>query len=147
MQIRRGYAPAQRFFDPLAAPAEADLIDLVAFAEPETPWPGQIKHLRRPTVVLVGDDPGGPFGLGGPEAWQCTSKLSRWLRAVIIHGAGGEPEHYAAAVRAARKVGRAALIETTSAHALKWRARLDCPRTLMILPSVGAHPVTREPVA
>ena len=141
MAIRASMANSHGFMGPLAVPAEADLIDLVGIADPETPFPRQLKHSRRPTVVLLGDDPGLPDGMGGPDAWRCTEKLRRWVRAVLVHGAGGEAEHYAECVRAARKVGRVALIETTSRHAQAWARRLACPRTLLILPSMGPHPL------
>jgi hypothetical protein len=123
------------------------MIDVVAIADPSTPWPRQLKHSRRPTVVLLGDDPGTPDGMGGPDAWRCTVKLARWVRAVLVHGAGGAPEHYAEAVRACRKVGRVALIETTSRHAHAWVNRIGCPRTLLILPKTGPHPLAHAEAA
>ena len=147
MAIRARYASTHGFMGPLAVPAEQDLIDLVGIAEPEAPWPRQLKHSRRPTVVLVGDDPGVPNGMGGPDAWRCTAKLSRWARAVLVHGAGGEAEHYAAAVLACRKVGRVALIETTSRYAKAWADRIGCPRTLLILPTTGPHPLVHAEAA
>jgi hypothetical protein len=142
--MRRQLAPRHQFSAPLAAPAEANIIDLLAIADPATAWPRWMKHARKATAVLIGDDPGGPDGQGGPDAWQCLDKLSRWARAVIVHAAGGEPEHYAEAVRATLKVGRVAMIETTSTHAQAWSARMNCPRTLLILPRGGAHPVESD---
>jgi hypothetical protein len=139
--------PAMRFFTPLLSPAGCDAIDVVAMCATTAALPRQIKHSRRPTVVLVGDDPGTMDGIGGPDAWRCTSKLARWVHGVLIHAAGGEPEHYAEAVRMARAMGRVAFIETTSLHAPAWTARLGCKRTLLILPRDGAHPCRPREVA
>jgi hypothetical protein len=141
----RGNLPAShQFVRTLAAPAECDVIDMVGFADPRTPWPRAMKHTRRPTVVLLGDDPGAPAGLGGPEAWRCAASLSRWARAVLVHAAGGEPEHYAEATRAALCVGRVAMIETTAIHARAWAHRMNCRRTLLILPRDGLHPLPQN---
>jgi hypothetical protein len=142
--IRNGFAPSMQFMNPLAALAEGDVIDLLGIAIPAAAFPKHLKHSRRPMVTLVGDDPGTPEGMGGPDAWACAHRLSKWARAVIIHGAGGEREHYAAACQAALKVGRVAMIETTSMHAKAWAERLRCPHTLLILPKGGSHPVMAE---
>jgi hypothetical protein len=140
-EIRNSLASTHGFINPLAVPAEADIIDLVAIADPSTPWPKRIKLLRRPTVLMLGDDPGSPDGMGGPDAWRCLPQLKRWVRGVIVHGAGGQPEHYAEAVRAARRLGRVAMIESTSKHAVAWARSIGCPRTLLILPRGGLHPL------
>ncbi len=127
---------------PLATRAGADDLDLLAFEDTQARWPG--RHLRmsnRPTVCLVGDDPGCLEGQGGPDAWRCAEPLARWCAGAIIHASGGEPEHYSEAVRGALLLGRLALIETTSMHAQAWAERLACPTTLLILPSDGMHPI------
>ena len=54
---------------------------------------------------------------------------------------GGEADHYRSAVLATVAVQRLAFIETTSARAAEWAAFLGCPRTLLIIPPGGAHPV------
>ncbi len=146
-KIRDNLPPYFGFMGPLAAPAEGDVIDVLAIADPATPWPRHMKKSRTPTVALLGDDPGCEGGYGGPDAWACANKLGRWARAVLVHGAGGEAQHYAEATRAALKVGRVALIETTSANARAWALRLNCPRTLMILPRDGLHPISLEEMA
>ncbi len=139
---RRAALPASSLFvTPLAAAAEQDLINLVGIAEPRTPWPRQMRHTIAPTLCLIGDDPTGLDGLGGPDAWRCACKLGAWAQAVIVHGAGGEASHYEMAVQATFLMRRVVLIETTSLHAPAWAARIDCPRTLMILPNGGPHPL------
>ena len=95
----------------------------------------------RPAIVIIGDDPGNADGFGGPDHWRCTARLRRWTRAAFVHAAGAEPEHYSAAVMAARRVGRLTLIESTSKHALAWAERLACPRTTLLLPRTGQHPI------
>ena len=105
-----------------------------------------MRHTTRPTVLLVGDDPGGPNGLGGPDAWRCSSKVGIWAQAAVVHGAGGDPQHYRFAVAAALTFGRVVFIESTACHALAWADRIGCPRTLTILPRDGLHPVENKEV-
>jgi hypothetical protein len=128
----------------LIGPAGTDVIDVLFMIDPGMAWPKQIEWLRRPAVVVVGDDPGTCWGQGGADAWRCTSRLRRWTRAAMIHGAAAEPEHYAEVVRATLKVGRVALIETTSANVHGWAEALRCPRTLLVLPRGGLHPVPEK---
>jgi hypothetical protein len=133
---------AFRFIGPMLAAVIAHDLDVFAIGEPAARWPCRRARLSdRPTVALVGDDPGAARGLGGPGAWQCTAAIRRWCNAAIVHAAGGEPHHYREAVLAALLVGRVAFIETTSANAQAWAERLACPATLLILPREGAHPI------
>jgi hypothetical protein len=136
----RKYDPIKR----LIGPAGADVIDVCFLIDPGMAWPKEIELARRPCVVVLGDDPGTPGGQGGALAWRCTPRLRRWTRAAMIHGAAAEPEHYAEVVRATLKVGRVALIETTSANVPGWVDALRCPRTLLVLPRGGLHPVPEK---
>ena len=140
-RLRAGLPAGYGFVAPLVIPAENGAIDLVGITDFRTPWPKQMRETSHPTVLLIGDDPGGPNGAGGPDAWRCACKIGGWAQAVFVHGAGGEDEHYRAAVAAALKVSRVAFIETTSRHAAGWAERIGCPRTLLILPRTGPHPV------
>jgi hypothetical protein len=128
---------------PLFAAAAAGRIAVVQFLDPAAEWQtAEMKRLRRPVAVLVGDDP--DIGQGaalGPKGWAMARRLRYWARAVIVHGSGGEPDHYRAAVESAERYGRIALIETSSAKAPGWGAFLCCPRTLFIVPRDGVHPV------
>jgi hypothetical protein len=139
--LRERIPLAYHFVTPAALAAEHDVIDLVGFSDPKTPFPWSLNQTKKPTLVIVGDDPGLLLGLGGPNAWRCTERLRRWCRAVIIHAAGGEQEHYAIAVQGTVFAGRLALIETTSHHAAAWAERLACPHTLTIIPRQGQHPL------
>ena len=134
--------PQDSFLSALIGPGVADVIDVYFVGGPTAPWPKAVECPRRPTVVVIGDDPGTPNGFGGPDAWRCVNRLRRWVRATMVHGAGGEREHYAEAVRAALKVGRVAIIECTSGHAKAWRERINCDRTLLLIPRDGlVHPL------
>jgi hypothetical protein len=133
--------PDKQFIAPAAIAGETNAIDVVGFADPRAPFPWSLNQSARPTLIILGDDPGMALGLGGPDAWRCTERLRRWCRAVIVHAAGGEPEHYFMAVAGALAVERFALIETTTHHAAAWAERLACPQTLLIVPRTGPHPL------
>ncbi len=117
-RIRAGMPAGYQFMDPLSIPAETDVIDLVAIADPRTPWPRQMRDITSPTVLLIGDDPGSPNGLGGPDAWRCSHKIGQWAQAAIVHGSGGDAQHYRFAVTAALTFRRVVFIESTARHAL-----------------------------
>jgi hypothetical protein len=123
--------------------AAADLrVNIVFIVDPTSPWPGgTIKQATRPIVALVGGDQdiGGPDP--APRDWLCARRLRDWCHCAIVHGSGGEAEHYREAVRAAEFTGRCALIETTSARAPDWAEYLRPKRTLIITPAGGAHPI------
>ena len=65
-RIRMGLPVDYGFVAPLVIPAETGLIDLVGIADPRTPWPKQMRATTRPTVLLIGDDPGTPDGQRWP---------------------------------------------------------------------------------
>ena len=123
--------------------AMADLrVNVVFITNPASPWPGgTIKRSTRPIVALVGGD----RDIGGPDPqprdWLCARRLRDWCGCAIVHGAGGEPEHYREAVYAAEFTGRCALIETTSARAADWAEYLRPKHTLVIVSTGGAHPI------
>ena len=131
---------------PLFAAAAAGRIAVVQFAYPANIWPkAAMERLPRPAVALVGDD--ADHDATGPDGWAVSSGLRRWARAAVIHGAGGEHQHYRWAVAAALQFDRVAFVETTSARVVAWRAFLNCPRTFMIIPKSGPHPVAPAMVA
>jgi hypothetical protein len=125
----------------ITGPAGADVIDAVFLIDPGMAWPRDIERLRRPVVAIVGDDPGTPWGQGGAPAWRCTTRLRRWTRAAMLHGAAATPDHYSAVVQATLRLGRCTLIETTSANLEGWADALRCPRMLVVLPRGGLHPI------
>ncbi|MBR0682221.1 hypothetical protein GXW74_17150 [Roseomonas eburnea] len=72
-----------------------------------------------PLVVLVGADMP-PHA--GPSAIPQAEALMRWAGALIVHGAAGEPAHYAEAVRAALIKRRLLMVETATARQGEWAA-------------------------
>ena len=137
--------PKDRFSACLFAAADADAIDLLVLTEVAARWPARhVRLTERPTVALVGDDPGTPYGLGGPCAWRCAPALRSWRQAAIVHGAGGESAHYAEAIIAAHTIGRIVFVETTSANAPSWVDFLACETTLLIKPKDGPHPLDKR---
>ena len=135
--------PAGRDFnEPLVAAGGADLVDVLWLTEPNSQWPGsRLRRSARPTILVIGDDPGNPDGCGGPSEWRCAPCLDRWAQAAIIHASGGEAHHYAEGVRGALMKGTLAFIETTSRHAAAWAARMNCDTKLAIFPRDGLHPI------
>jgi hypothetical protein len=109
-------------------------------------WPAAtLARLRLPTVVLIGADIDGSDPDPPPERWICRNKLHAWARAAIVHGAGGEPEHYRLAVSAVERYRRLAFIECRSEHAPGWASLPWCVPPLVITPRDLAHPVATRP--
>ncbi len=126
---------------PLIRAAADRAVNLAIFADHTTPWEPRIDAFKKPTIVCISADPGWGLNGGGPADWVCTAALKRWARAVIIHAAAGEPEHYRAAGAPAAMHHRVALVETSTAHAAAWGAALRCTNSLLIWPRGGVHPV------
>ena len=127
----------------LYAAAAVGRIALICIATPGTPWPAEtIARLTRPAVVVLGGDPGFGEPTFGPGRWRCAVKLKGWAAAAIVHGAGGEAEHYRDALVMAEMVGRLVLVETTSSLVAAWGVFLaPLPRIGYRPPNGGVHPV------
>jgi hypothetical protein len=128
---------------PLLRAAADGLIAHLRIEDPGTRWPSSmVKRLAsKPTCFSLGGDPGFEFPTFGPRQWMAAEKLRRWCHAAIVHGAGGETEHYRTAVAATLRFHRVALIETTSALAMDWARFLAPKHTLVIVPTDGVHPL------
>ncbi len=128
---------------PIYAAAATGRIALVCISTQGTPWPAEtIARLTRPAVVVLGGDPGFGEPAFGPGRWRCAGKLKGWATAAVVHGAGGEPEHYRGAVAMAELVERLVLVETTSGLVDAWGAFLSpLPRIGYRPPNGGVHPV------
>jgi hypothetical protein len=98
----------------------------------------ELNQAVRPTVVVVGDD---DYQSTGPSGWRCSAVVSEWAAAAVVHAAGATAESYSEAVRAARLLGRAVLIETDTAHAEEWALVFEPKRVLLVLPKTGPHPI------
>lgn len=97
----------------------------------------------RPTVVVVGDD---DYQTTGPDGWVCADRLRSWAAFAVVHGTGGQRQHYAMAAVMAAEVRRLLLIETSSAGAQLWAGflaeRTPALRFMGVLPpDAGPHPV------
>jgi len=98
----------------------------------------ELNQAARPTVLVVGDD---DYSSTGPAGWRCSATIAQWAAAVVVHAAGATAESYAEAVKAARMLGRAVLVETDTAHVKEW-AMTFCGRpVLLVLPTGGQHPI------
>ena len=101
--------------------------------------PGYLAAMRRemkPTVFLYRDDFGPCLGSGSFNLWPDTMRqLREWVAkgAVVINQGGAAQYHYESVVAVAKEVRRVILIET-SPCASAWESKLDCPRTLILLP-------------
>ena len=97
-----------------------------------------MRRATRPVLVLIGDD---DYVSTGPDGWRCAQKVTRWARAGLVDGAGGERRDYEAAVVGAETHKRFVLIETASCHIPAWLALLTSKPVLVIVPKGGPHPV------
>lgn len=103
--------------------------------------PLHLRDLERsstPMVFVIGDD---DYRSTGPAGWRCADTLARWARAAVIHAAAATPESYGEAVRAARMLGRAVLVETDMAHMMQWAELFRDRPVLVILATDGLHPM------
>jgi hypothetical protein len=95
--------------------------------------------------MLIGDDDGMNRGLSG---WAQAERALRWPRALMLHGAGAEIEHYEAAIIAAELVRRVPVIECSTATLGAWATLVEAaPKrvpTLVIRPRGGVHPLPIE---
>jgi hypothetical protein len=97
---------------------------------------------RLPLVIVLAGDNGEP---SGPDAYPQSVWLLRWARFILLHGAGGEAQHYAFAVEAVRHYGRLLLIETQSGAVEAWagewrRLALGTPGLGIITRPGDVHP-------
>ena len=94
-----------------------------------------------PMLVWIGDDDDLSCG---PDGWRCALQVTRWARGAVVHGAGGEADHYRTVVNGTLHEQRFVLIETASRHAVSWLALLVGKPVLTVLPRSGPHPVNRR---
>jgi hypothetical protein len=102
---------------------------------------------RSPTVVLLSGD--ARDGRHTPQHFPQAVRWLRWARAIMLHSSGGRPEHYVAAVLAARTVGRVLIVDLPSAALPEWQALVArvAPRvSAMVIspPPGGVHPIAER---
>lgn len=95
----------------------------------------------RPSIVLIGDDDGidrGPAGFPGAQ------RAIAWGRWFLVHAAGAESEHYAAAILAAKAYRRVVVIECGSLTLPEWeplaRSAPNQVGGIVVRPRGGVHP-------
>lgn len=100
-----------------------------------------MQKLRRPVLLLVGDD---DYASTGPAGWATTRRLSYWAKGAMVNATGADVPSYRAAISMALTYRRFVLIETDTAHAEEWANALVARRIQCIglLPGDGvAHPL------
>jgi hypothetical protein len=100
---------------------------------------------NRPAVMLIGDDDSMDCG---PSGWAQAERVLRWTRALVLHGAGAEIQHYEAAIMAAELARRLLVIECSTATLGAWATPVEAAPnrvpTLVIRPRGGVHPLPIE---
>jgi hypothetical protein len=118
----------------IGSPARVPLYRAVADGQVTLIEHGRDRHVtwamlskkHGPTVILLGDD---DYKSTGPSGWPQAVCLLRWARTIILHGANGEPVHYAMAAAGAMIRRRLLMVETDAAHLEAWQvlARVVVP--------------------
>jgi hypothetical protein len=104
---------------PLLRAAEMGLVRLI-FAGPQQRFPLSLLDMQKhpqPAIVTLGGD---GFNAIGPEGFPQALRLMRWAGYIMMHGAGGEPWHYAMAVEAALLWRRVLFVECRGDHLQAW---------------------------
>lgn len=121
----------------------------VAWVYPDHRVPTNLLAAGGPPMAVVLCDDGDASH--GPARFAQARKLVRWTRSILLHAAGGRPEHYAAAAEAAVLRGRLLVIECASGEReAEWLALIKAvaprtPRLHLTPPPGGAHPTLVVP--
>ena len=105
---------------------------------------------KRPCAVVLCDD---DLVTCGPSRFPDARRLFRWARAIVLHAAGGLPEHYEAAAGVMVACGRLVMVETASGEREReWLALIEAvaprtPRLHITPPPGGKHPTLAVPPA
>lgn len=141
--IAASTAAGEGFRAPLLRAAAAGELAIAA-AVAGTPIPARILKQRHPTVLLLTDD---CPSATGPVAWPQARKLVRWAARIVLHGTGGQPEHYSLIAAAAVRVGQVLVVECQQRHLSAWQQVVLLERKsrslLCIMPPPGGqHPIS-----
>jgi hypothetical protein len=79
----------------------------------------ELDRLGKPVIVMICDD--GPIWTG-PQGWECATRALRWAGGAMLHGSGGEVDHYRFALVGAERCRRFVIVDTSSAHLPEWEA-------------------------
>jgi hypothetical protein len=134
---------------PLYRAAADRRLGLIFLLDPAAPWPkraiARMTDKRHPVIVLVGADSQNPFVDRPAAEWLAAPHIAEWERGALVHGAGGQSEHYREAVADAERDRKFVLVECAAEAAQGWTNLLAGPRchVRVIVPRDGApHPVT-----
>jgi len=131
---------------PLFRAAADGVIGLAFVTEPATPWPSELlASFRKPALVVLHDDLAPERASSPPGDWRCAAEMRAWALSAIVHGAAAEADHYRIAIVTTLLVGRAAIVETSSAFVAAWCEFLKPLPVLAIVPRGGLHPVPPRP--
>lgn len=130
---------------PLVAAVQAGKVE-ACFLHRASKFPRQrLEKARKPVVLVIGDD---DHENTGPNGFPFAVAACRWAdrKAIILHAAGGAPEHYAFAVEGALACGRCLLIETGTDHAEIWAAAMtryapNARKLAVLTRHRAAHPI------
>ena len=102
-----------------------------------------LQRLRKPTMILIGDD---DYAATGPAGWPCAKQAIRWCRSAIVHGSGADRSFYEGAVATTLLMWRLLVVETSSERTASWASALAAKPTLIIRPeNNGPHPLKPAP--
>jgi hypothetical protein len=136
------------YLTPALRAAGVGLINLAFIARGNSVSPRAMKHRRRSIFIILGDD---DYSSSGPAGWPQAEQLVRWARYIVLHGAGGEPEHYSGAVAAALIHHRLLMVETSSGQLEAWRSLVGrvhprVPGLVITTPAdAPTHPMEHAP--
>jgi hypothetical protein len=148
-RIADAIAMLERFGDRCHIPlfralAEGRIVVVFVWRGASDAPPAMLARPPRPVVALILDDDGLN---SGPAAFPAAAGVLRHTRALILHAAAGEAEHYEQAVAMAEAEGSCAVIECGTVHAEAWldpARRAAGPRlrrSHVIWPRGGVHPI------
>ena len=134
----------EQFRAPLFRAVPLGQIALTVLGTGQAPPLSRLDKTGFPGVIVLTDDD--DTTRLGPDGWRYGARILRWARGAMLHGSGGQPEHYQMAVEGAQRCGRLVLVETCSTQIDAWTAlalRTLAPgRILKIQPPAGGiHPV------
>lgn len=104
---------------PMFRAAQAGVVRLVMVG-PNLGFPLSLLDMQKhpqPAIVVLGGD---GFNAIGPEGFPRALRLMRWAGFIMLHGTGGQPEHYAIAVQSAVLYRRLLLVECRGDHLQAW---------------------------
>jgi hypothetical protein len=119
----------------------------LAIATHGAPIPARMLSSERPTAIILADDHPDALGTRG---WPQVRRLLQWASAAVLHGTGGQAEHYSFIAASTLALGRMLVVDMQYCRHAEWLALVEqyTPRlrVLSIIPPAGgSHPVAGAP--